>query len=153
MAEAESHIKEQTRILNMSYINDSKSGLSDCLKEVDSSPQVKRLLNNIDNSSMHTPQAVLDQQAHLLNFRKQAIINSQGLRQIILKRNLFKNDFAQALQKTLFSDKYIKAIDLSGNRIEEFGLKVIIKLGLLENTSVIAFDARLNPGCTEKIQR
>jgi len=60
MAEAESHIKEQTRILNMSYINDSKSGLSDCLKEVDSSPQVKRLLNNIDNSSMHTPQAVLD---------------------------------------------------------------------------------------------
>jgi hypothetical protein len=35
----------------------------------------------------------------------------------------------------------------------EYGLKVIIKLALLENTSIIAFDARLNPGCTEKIQR
>jgi hypothetical protein len=45
----------------------------------------------------------------------------------------------------------MKAIDLSGNKITEYGLKVIIKLGLLENTSVIAFDARLNPGCTEKI--
>jgi hypothetical protein len=47
----------------------------------------------------------------------------------------------------------MKAIDLSGNKITEFGLKVIIKLALLENTSIIAFDARLNPGCTEKIQR
>lgn len=55
MAEAESHIKQQTRILNMSYINESKSGFSDCDKELDSSPQVKRLLNNIDNSLMHTP--------------------------------------------------------------------------------------------------
>lgn len=44
----------------MSYINDSKSGLSDCERELDSSPQVKRLLNNIDNSEMHTRQAVLD---------------------------------------------------------------------------------------------
>jgi len=54
MAEAESHLKLQTRILNMSYINESKSGLSDCEKELDSSPQVKRLLNNIDNAEMHT---------------------------------------------------------------------------------------------------
>jgi hypothetical protein len=53
----------------------------------------------------------------------------------------------------LFCDKYLKAIDISGNKIDEYGLKVIIKLGLLENTSIIAFDARLNPGCTEKIQR
>ena len=60
MAEAESHLKLQTRILNMSYINESKSGLSDCEKELDSSPQVKRLLNNIDNAEMHTRNAVLD---------------------------------------------------------------------------------------------
>lgn len=70
-----------------------------------------------------------------------------------MKRNKFKNDFALQLQKILFSDKYLKAIDISGNKIDEYGLKVIIKLGLLENTSIIAFDARLNPGCTEKIQR
>jgi hypothetical protein len=78
-------------------------------------------------------------------------MNTQGIRQLILKRNKFKNDFAQQLQKALFSDKYIKAIDLSGNKITEYGLKVIIKLALLDNTSVISFDARLNPGCTEKI--
>ena len=30
---------------------------------------------------------------------------------------------------------------------------MIIKLALIENTSIIAFDARLNPGCTEKTQR
>ena len=70
-----------------------------------------------------------------------------------MKRNKFKNDFALQLQKILFCDKYLKAIDISGNKIDEYGLKVIIKLGLLENTSIIAFDARLNPGCTEKIQR
>ena len=84
---------------------------------------------------------------------RQNIMNAQGIRQLILKRNNFKNGFAASLQKALFSDKYIKAIDLSGNKISEYGLKLIIKLALLENTSVIAFDARLNPGCTEKIQR
>lgn len=44
-------------------------------------------------------------------------------------------------------------IDLAGNKIKEYGFKLIIKLALLENQSVLAFDARLNPGCTEKIQR
>lgn len=100
---------------------------------------------------MHTRQAVIEQQAHLINFKRQNLINVQGIRELILKRNKFKNDFAIQLQKTLFSDKYLKAIDISGNRIEEYGMKVIIKLGLLDNTSIIAFDSRLNPGCTEKI--
>jgi hypothetical protein len=40
----------------------------------------------------------------------------------------------------------MKMIDVSGNKIKEFGLKVILKLALIENSSVIAFDARLNPG-------
>lgn len=70
-----------------------------------------------------------------------------------MKRNKFTSDFAVKLQQTLSSDKYIKAIDLSGNQITDYGLKYLIKLALLENTSVICFDARLNPGCTEKIQR
>ena len=33
------------------------------------------------------------------------------------------------------------------------GLKTILKLALLENTSIVAFDARLNPGCSEKVER
>lgn len=137
----------------MNYINEDKFGVRDVDRDLDSSPQVKRLLKNIDNAEMHTRQAVIEQQAHLINFKRQNLINVQGIRELILKRNKFKNDFAIQLQKTLFSDKYLKAINISGNRIEEYGMKVIIKLGLLDNTSIIAFDSRLNPGCTEKIQR
>ncbi len=44
-------------------------------------------------------------------------------------------------------------MDLSGNRIGKFGLKVLMKLGLLENESVICFDARLNPGFTPKLKK
>ena len=33
------------------------------------------------------------------------------------------------------------------------GLKSIIKLALMENNSIVAFDARLNPGCSEKVER
>ena len=87
----------------------------------------------------------------MLNYKRQTIINSKGLRKLILKRNNFTTEFAIQLQQTLSSDKYIKAIDLSGNKITEYGLKYLIKLALMENTSVICFDARLNPGCTEKI--
>jgi hypothetical protein len=47
----------------------------------------------------------------------------------------------------------LKFIDLSGNKISEYGLKYLVKLALLENSSIVGFDARLNPGCTEKIQR
>jgi len=55
------------------------------------------------------------------------------------------------LQKTLLSDKYIKAVDLAGNKIKESGLKTIIKMSLIENPSIILFDARLNPGFTQKL--
>ena len=39
--------------------------------------------------------------------------------------------------------------DVAGNKIGSAGLKLIIKLSLMENSSIIAFDARLNPGCSE----
>lgn len=42
---------------------------------------------------------------------------------------------------------------MSGNLISEYGLKLIVKLALMENTSLIGFDARLNPGCNEKVER
>jgi len=92
-------------------------------------------------------------QAHLINFKRHLILNKEGIRQIHLRRNQFNDKFALALQKTLYSDKYIRSIDLSGNRIRNYGLKVLLKLGLLENNSVICFDARLNPGFTPKLKK
>ena len=32
-------------------------------------------------------------------------------------------------------------------------MKLIVKLGLMENSSIVGFDARLNPGTSEKIER
>ena len=32
-------------------------------------------------------------------------------------------------------------------------MKLIIKVGLMENTSLVGFDARLNPGTTEKVEK
>ena len=44
-------------------------------------------------------------------------------------------------------------INISGNQITEYGLKFIVKLALMDNTSLMGFDARLNPGCNEKVER
>ena len=68
-------------------------------------------------------------------------------------RNRFGDGFAKSLQSALCLDKYLKVINVSGNRITDYGLKLIIKMALMENTSLIGFDARLNPGCTEKVER
>ena len=56
-------------------------------------------------------------------------------------RNKLGDRFAKCLQKALAYDKYVKAINLAGNLISQTGLKMIIKLALIENTSIIAFDA------------
>lgn len=80
-------------------------------------------------------------------------MNQSGLRRLILTRNKLGDNFAKSLQKALCYDKYIKSIDVAGNRIGSVGLKLIIKLSLMENNSIIAFDARLNPGCSEKVER
>lgn len=36
MAEAEAHLKQQTKILNMSYVNEDKFGMTGVEKEMDS---------------------------------------------------------------------------------------------------------------------
>lgn len=41
-------------------------------------------------------------------------------------------------------------MDISGNKIEQQGLELILKMGLLENRSVVNLDVRLNPGTTPK---
>jgi len=66
---------------------------------------------------MHEPGQVIDQQAHLMNFKTSQILNKDGIRQLILRRNKFDDNFAVSLQKTIYSDKYIKRIDISGNKI------------------------------------
>jgi hypothetical protein len=114
---------------------------------------VKRMLDNLDNRNMQTPAAILEQQAHLVNFKKQRISHFVGLREIILMRNRLGDRFARSLQNALSYDKYLKVINLSGNDISQVGLKVLIKQALIDNASIVAFDARLNPGCTDKIQR
>ena len=80
-------------------------------------------------------------------------MNQSGLRELILKRNKLGDTFAKSLQKALGYDKYIQSIDLAGNRIGPIGLKLIIKMALIDNPSIVAFDARLNPGCSEKVER
>lgn len=76
-----------------------------------------------------------------------------GLREIILQRNKLGDGFAKNLEKALAYDKYVKVINIAGNEISVKGLAQIVKLSLIDNNSLIAFDARLNPGCTEKAQR
>jgi len=78
--------------------------------------------------------------------------HSAGLRELILTRNKFGDGFAKGLQKILVYDKYLKVIDLAANRISQVGLNILIKLALADNQSIVAFDARMNPGAkSEKV--
>ena len=102
---------------------------------------------------MQTRLSVLENQAHILNFKRHKILNESGIRRIILRRNKLNEKFALSLQKTLAQDKYLKMIDLAGNKLKEHALKVILKKGMLENPSVVCIDTRLNFGMNEKLQR
>jgi hypothetical protein len=46
----------------------------------------------------------------------------------------------------------LKLIDISANKIKEYGLKLILKLGLIENSTLLTIDTRLNPGLTDKLK-
>lgn len=122
-------------------------------REIDSSVGVRKMLENLDNTDMQTPAAILEQQAHIVNFRKQRITHMSGLREIILTRNKLGDQFVHSLEQALAYDKYVKVINLSGNNISSHALKHLVKLALIENNSIVAFDARCNPGCTDKVQR
>lgn len=65
-------------------------------------------------------------------------------------RNKLGDGFAKSLQMALTYDKYIKVVNIAGNNITQVGIKTLIKLALIENSSIISFDARLNPGCHDK---
>jgi Ran GTPase-activating protein (RanGAP) involved in mRNA processing and transport len=95
--------------------------------------------------------SMLDYQAHITNFKRTKTQNDYGLRVLLLKRNKFSDGFAKLIAKTLFKDKYLKKIDVSGNFIREHAFSTIIKTGLIENTSIVCFDARINPGFSPKV--
>ena len=144
---AEEHLKMRVDILNFHNVETTT------LKEIDSDKTIRRLLENLNNSELQTQHAILDQQAHLINFKRQRIIHYSGLREIILMRNQLGDVFGKDLKNTLMYDKYLKVINVAGNKIGQHTLKLIVKLALMENNSIVAFDARLNPGCTEKVER
>jgi len=56
------------------------------------------------------------------------------------------------LNEALMNDKYIKSIDLSGNKIDEHSISLLIKRSLKENTTLTNLDFRINPGFTPKNQ-
>ena len=66
-------------------------------KELDSTKEIRRILNNRTNPDEQTHEAVLSQQAHLNNFQRQRIMNFKGLREVSLQRNKLGSRFAQGL--------------------------------------------------------
>lgn len=63
-------------------------------RELDSEKPVRRLLNNLDNEEMQTRLHVLENQSHILNFKRHKIVNESGIRTIILRRNKLGDGFA-----------------------------------------------------------
>lgn len=80
-------------------------------------------------------------------------MNWTGLREFSLQRNRLGPKFAAGLVQTLGKDKYLKVLNISGNYIDQHDLSSIVKNALTVNRSLVGFDARLNPGCTEKIEK
>ena len=78
---------------------------------------MRNVLKNLTNSDLLNHEAVLDAQQHVLNFNNQRMKHFSGLRELILTRNKFGDEFAKGLQKILVYDKYLKVIDLAANRI------------------------------------
>lgn len=100
-----------------------------------------------------SPYQVQQQKENRYNMRKNRIQNKKGLREIYLKRNKLGDIFAQGLQTCLKYDQYLKVVDVSNNKISQERLREVIKLSLTENSSLVAFDARGNPGCNEKSRK
>jgi len=61
--------------------------------------------------------------------------------------------FAHALAECLKFDQYLKVVDISQNRFSLECMKELVQGALAENSSLLCFDARMNPGCTEKIKK
>jgi len=66
---------------------DSEEPIVNTPREIISTDEIKSMINNLDNHEKQTPLAIREQQAHLVNWRKQRITHHSGLRELILMRN------------------------------------------------------------------
>ena len=111
---------------------------------------MRDFLNNVESEE----QPAINYQAHILNYQKDCILHREGIRELVLRRNNLGDGFARAIAQTLSYEKYIRAVDVTGNQITEDGLTEVIKTGLMENQTLLCFDARINPGFTsEKVRK
>lgn len=61
-------LRRSYQMTNTYEAADEDSGKA--MREIDSTPMMRRLLKNLDNSELHQPKAIQMQQAHILNFKK-----------------------------------------------------------------------------------
>ena len=59
MTEADEHLERQKKILNMSFVKE-EYGLGDLERELDSVPQIKRLVSNLENPETQSKNSVLN---------------------------------------------------------------------------------------------
>ena len=59
---------------------------------------MRNVLKNLTNSDLLNHEAVLDAQQHVLNFNNQRMKHFSGLRELILTRNKFGDEFAKGIQ-------------------------------------------------------
>jgi hypothetical protein len=55
--------------------------------------------------------------------------------------------------KCLKYDRFLKVIDISGNKFTTESLKELVKYALKENATLISLDITNSPGCTEKLRK
>lgn len=59
MSEADEHLYRQKRVLNMSVVKE-EYGLNDVEREIDSTPQIKRMMKDLDNADSHGKSEILN---------------------------------------------------------------------------------------------
>ena len=115
--------------------------------------KVESLLEELDTEDTTCRKGLHDYQAYSLNYKKHYLQHELGIRAIILQRNKLGSQFVAGLNNVLMNDKYIKSIDLSGNKIDEHSMSMLIKRSLKQNTTLTNLDCRVNAGCTPNNQK
>ena len=59
MSEADEHLYRQKRVLNMSVVKE-EYGLNDVEREIDSTPQIERMIKDLDNPNSHGKSEILN---------------------------------------------------------------------------------------------
>ena len=73
---AEDHLQEKKELLNTQISNLEAS----TAREVNSNLKIRQMLANLENAEHQTQDVILDNQAHIVNHKRQLILNQSGLR-------------------------------------------------------------------------